>query len=79
MCFVRISEQTAIISLYSIDWLTGFYNWDGVCLLRGTYQYLNITDVILTVPVLSHTNPRLFFVVSVHSAHVGQLFTSMNM
>ena len=36
MCFVWISEQTAIISLYSINWLVGFYNWDGVCLLRGT-------------------------------------------
>ena len=35
MCFVWISEQTAIISLYSINWLV-FYNWDGVCLLRGT-------------------------------------------
>ena len=82
MCFVWIWEQTAIISLYSIDWLVfvtetecvyfavrstfyvlptqciyvfcvdlrtnsdyftiqhwlvGFCNWDGVCLLRGTF------------------------------------------
>ena len=81
MCFVWIWEQTAIISLYGIDWfvfitetecvycavrstfyvlptqciyvfcvdlrtnsdyftvqhwLVGVYNWDGVCLLRGT-------------------------------------------
>ena len=36
MCFVWISEQTAIISLYSIDWLVGFYNWEGICLLRST-------------------------------------------
>jgi hypothetical protein len=35
MCFVWISEQTAIISLYSINWLTGFYNIDRVCLLQG--------------------------------------------
>jgi len=35
MCFVWISEQTAIISLYSINWLV-FYNRDVVCLLRGT-------------------------------------------
>jgi hypothetical protein len=35
MCFVWIWEQTAIISLYNIK-LAGFYNWDGVCLLRGT-------------------------------------------
>ena len=86
MCFVWIWEQTAIISLYSIDWLvfitetesvycavrstfcvlptqciyvfcvdlrtnsdyftvqhwlTGFYNWDGECLLRGTGWVFN--------------------------------------
>jgi hypothetical protein len=33
ICFVWISEQTAIISLYSINW---FYNRDGKRLLRGT-------------------------------------------
>jgi len=36
MCFVWIWEQTAIISLYSINWLS-FYNRDGVFLTRGTY------------------------------------------
>jgi hypothetical protein len=35
MCFVWISEQTAIISLYNINWLVSC-NPDGVCLLRGT-------------------------------------------
>jgi len=35
VCFVWISEQTAIISILSIDWLV-FYNRDGECLLRGT-------------------------------------------
>ena len=40
MCFVWLWEQTAIISLYSIDWLVGFYNWDGECLLRGTFYIL---------------------------------------
>jgi len=40
MCFVWIWEQTAIISLYSINWLVGFYNWDGVSLLRGTFYIL---------------------------------------
>jgi len=34
-CFVWIWEQTAIISLYSINWLV-LYNRDTVCLLRGT-------------------------------------------
>jgi hypothetical protein len=47
------------------------------CAVRA--EYLNTIDVILTVPVLSHSDPRLFFVVSVHSAHVGKLITSMNM
>ena len=35
MCFVWIWEQTAIISLYSINWLV-FYNRDAVCLLRSS-------------------------------------------
>jgi len=35
VCFVWLSEQTAIISLYNINWLV-FYNPDGVFLLRGT-------------------------------------------
>ena len=34
MCFVFIWEQTAIISLYSIDWLV--FITDAECLLRGT-------------------------------------------
>ena len=34
MCFVWIWEQTAIISLYNINWLV--FITDGVCLLRGT-------------------------------------------
>jgi len=43
MCFVWVWEQTAIISLYSINWL--FYNRDGVCLLRGTAGYLNVITI----------------------------------
>jgi hypothetical protein len=34
MCFVWISEQTTISSLYSINWLV--FIRDGMCLLRGT-------------------------------------------
>ena len=34
MCFVWISEQTAIISLYNINWLV--YITETECLLRGT-------------------------------------------
>jgi hypothetical protein len=39
LCFVWIWEQTAIISLYSIDWLVSIT--DGVCLLRGTFYILH--------------------------------------
>ena len=35
MCFVWVPEQTAIISLYSINWLI-FSNRGGECLLHGT-------------------------------------------
>jgi len=35
MCFVWISEQTATITLYSINRLV-LYNGGGECLLRGT-------------------------------------------
>jgi hypothetical protein len=34
MCFVWISEQTAIISLYSSNWLV--FATEAECLLRGT-------------------------------------------
>ena len=34
MCFVWIWEQTAIISLYSVNWLV--FITETVCLLRGT-------------------------------------------
>ena len=45
MCFVWIWEQTAIISLYSINWLV--FVTETVCLLRGTdwifiYRQFNI-------------------------------------
>ena len=106
MCFVWISEQTAIISLYSnvwlifitetecvycavrstfnvlptqciyvfyVDlrtnsdyftvqhWLVGFYNWDGVCLLRGTfYIQRSAHTVYLCVLCGSENKQRLF-------------------
>jgi len=39
MCFVWISEQIAIISLYNINWLVGFYNRDGVFTARYVLHY----------------------------------------
>jgi len=38
VCFVWIWEQTAIISLYSINWLV--FITEAVCLLRGTDYFL---------------------------------------
>ena len=104
--FVWIWEQTAIISLYSIDWLVfitetecvycaerstfyvlptqciyvfcvdlrtnsdyftvqhwlvGFYNWDGVCLLRGTFYILRSAHTVcLWVLCGSENKQRLF-------------------
>ena len=61
MCFLWIWEQTAIISLYSIDWLVGFYNWDGVCLLRGTFYILRSAHTVyLCVLCGSQNKQRLF-------------------
>jgi len=34
--YVWIWEQTAIISLYNINWLVCITDTDAVCLLRGT-------------------------------------------
>ena len=39
MCFVWISEQTAIISLYNINWLVFITEME--CLLRGTDWMFN--------------------------------------
>jgi hypothetical protein len=43
MCFVLISEQTAIISLHNINWL--IYNWDlnrePVCFLMYYVEICN--------------------------------------
>ena len=106
MCFVWIWEQTAITSMYSIDWLVfvtetecvycavrstfyvlptrciyvfcvdlrtnsdyftvqhwlvGFCNWDGVCLLRGTFYILRSTHTVhLCVLCGSENKQRLF-------------------
>jgi hypothetical protein len=44
MCFVWISEQTVIISLYSIKWLVCIT--EEVCLLRGTDWVFNAIQVV---------------------------------
>ena len=43
MCFVWIWEQTAIISLYNINWLV--FITETECLLRGTDWVFNTIQV----------------------------------
>jgi hypothetical protein len=64
MCFVWISEQTAIVSLYSINWLV--FITETECLLRGT-SWVTISYVtrskarwlLYIPPGLTSTNPTL--------------------
>ena len=77
MCFVWIWEQTAVISLYSINWLVGFYNWDGVCLLRGTdwtYKFIFMARQSYSWPWPAR---RYSFEINWHTPHlVGLLWMS---
>ena len=47
MCFVCISEQTAIISLYNINWPVVIT--ETLCLLRGTDCTLSVTQFTLVL------------------------------
>ena len=59
MCFVLIWEQTAIISLYSIDWLV--FITDAVSLLRGKFYILrSVHAVYLCFLCGSENKQRLF-------------------
>jgi hypothetical protein len=58
MCFVWISEQTAIISLYNINWLVCITETEcGYCAVRAeslyTWYYLdtNVRSQVFNVPV----------------------------
>ena len=53
VCFVCICEQTAIISLYNIDWLVRVTETE--CLLRGTYWPLYIIQVVCFVWIWEQT------------------------
>ena len=60
MCFVRIWEQTAIISLYSINWLV-FITETG-SLLRGTewiFKYIRLIIVFTGVDI--HDRPQAMY------------------
>ena len=59
MCFVWIWEQTAIISLYSINWLV--FITETECLLRGTFYILRSAHTVyLCVLCGSENKQRLF-------------------
>ena len=52
LCFAWISEQTAIISLYNINWLV--FTTETVCLLRGTSSIFASSFAVPTVPAASY-------------------------
>jgi len=48
MCFVWISEQTAIISLYSINWLVFVTEMEReYCVVRIEYLYIILVNLCL--------------------------------
>jgi len=60
MCFVWIWEQTAIISLYNINWL--IFITETECLLRGTdwmfmyyLDYFHASELSLVFKNVAHT------------------------
>ena len=62
MCFVWISEQTAIISLYSVDWLVFITETECVyCAVRSTF-YVLPTQCICVFCVDLRTNSDYFTV-----------------
>jgi hypothetical protein len=56
MCFVWISEQTAIISLYSINWLVFMTETESVyCAVRAeTLRAIQIRSVLLLTSRCNH-------------------------
>jgi len=70
MCFVWIWEQTAIISLYSINWVV--FIRDGACLLRGT-DWIYIKFMSLLVPIKFSSNE--LFVLTVTARDCAYLET----
>jgi hypothetical protein len=65
MCFVRISEQTAIISLYSVNWLV--FITETKCLLSGT-DWVFKSDTLIFV----------FIELTILSTFVGHLLCIFN-
>ena len=65
MCFVWISEQTAIISLYSINWLVCITETECVyCAVRT--GYLNVTEVNPSLEKGELITENIFFIPAVN-------------
>jgi hypothetical protein len=63
MCFVRISGQTAIISLYSINWLVFMTEMESVyCAVRAEYLYIIQTNLswlkVMKKDIITYTSLR---------------------
>ena len=59
MCFVWIWEQTAIISLYSINWLV--FITETECLLRGTFYILRSVHTVYLCVLCGSEKKQLLF------------------
>jgi hypothetical protein len=74
--FMSISEQTAIFSLYSINWL-GICDRDRVCLLRGTncmFKYNSGTDEnFYRVKTTLKLNPKHYTSCCIRENSVGSV------
>jgi hypothetical protein len=63
MCFVWISEQTAIISLYNINWLVFITETECVyCAVRT--GYLNVIQVNFSLQIVKLTTENIFFILA---------------
>jgi len=59
MCFMWIWEQTAIISLYIIDWLV--FITETECLLRGTFYILRSAHTVCLCVLCGSENKQPLF------------------
>jgi hypothetical protein len=73
MCFVWISEQTAIISLYNINWLV--FITKAECLLRGTSRDFKNNSVWNTVFIFTLTSFISWDTHTHHTPHTHHIHT----
>ena len=61
MCFVWIWEKKKSYYFTVQHWLVGFYNWDGVCLLRGTLYILRSAHTVHLCVLCGSENKQQLF------------------